>query len=389
MNAAAAQPIDSSVQPIASELPLRFAFDGPLGRLLFEHFVRDAESAQLSKKFQLYYRLRPLIPLFIRQLLQRTRNQHLNEASTAWYIQEDFEQQWLETLYAVSRDRQVVHPWPDQYDMAAVLTHDVETEEGVQFVPELAKLEEEYGLRSTWNFVPHKYPLDHGLLSELKWRGHEVGVHGYNHDGRLFESESIFETRRKPINDALQRFGASGFRAPMVHRNLKWMQQLNLSFDASCFDIDPFQAMPGGVGGVWPFFAGKLVELPYTLPQDHTLFVALGETSNRIWLEKFRWLRAMRGMALVITHPDYLKSGGRIEHYRGFLEHVAAQQDCWTAVAGEVAKWWRQRDGLEIVEQDDGTQVVGSCSNRARLISLGDLFAAQYNEMKRGPGKRK
>ena len=105
----------------------------------------------------------------------------------------------------------------------------------------------------------------------------------------------------------------------MVHRNLDWFQTLAAEYDASCFDIDPFQAMAGGVGGVWPFLVGKFVELPYTLPQDHTLFIALGDTTNSIWIRKLEYLRPLAGMALMLTHPDYLMDEHCVDAYRQFL----------------------------------------------------------------------
>ncbi|MEM8735457.1 MAG: hypothetical protein AAGG44_14585, partial [Planctomycetota bacterium] len=271
-------------------------------------------------------------------------------------------------------DRVLIHPWPDGQQMSAVLTHDVETKAGLDKVFELADVEESLGFRSCWNLIPHKYPVDPGIVAELKWRGHEVGVHGYNHDGRLFESKGLFNSRKAPINDAIQRFGSGGFRAPMVHRNLLWLQELDIDYDASCFDVDPFQAMAGGVGSVWPFFAGKFVELPYTLPQDHTLMVALGQTSPQIWIDKFKWLSRMRGMAMLITHPDYLDTQKRMDTYRQYLEFLNEQREhCWMALPQEVVTWWRQRDGMEIVN-DAGARVVGPASERASLTTLQDMY---------------
>ena len=51
----------------------------------------------------------------------------------------------------------LIHPWPDAADFAFVLTHDVETEEGLKRIPVVAAIEEELGFRSSWNLVPHKY----------------------------------------------------------------------------------------------------------------------------------------------------------------------------------------------------------------------------------------
>ncbi len=82
-----------------------------------------------------------------------------------------------------------------------------------------------------------------------------------------------FDWRAGYINKALNQYDSVGFRAPMVHRNLIWLQTLNVDYDARVSILTRFKRLPGGVGSVWPFLAGRFVELPYTLPQDHTLLV--------------------------------------------------------------------------------------------------------------------
>ena len=186
------------------------------------------------------------------------------------------------------------------------------------------------------------YAVDQGLLDDLRSRGFEIGIHGFNRDGALFWSESYFHKRAQAINVAIQRYGAAGFRAPMAHRNLRWMQALDIEFDSSCFDVDPFQAMPGGVGGMWPFIAGRFVELPYTMPQDHTLLLTLGEKSDRIWREKLEFIKQWSGMALMLTHPDYLDTQQRKDIYREFLLHFRCGEDFWHTLPRDVARWWRR-----------------------------------------------
>jgi peptidoglycan/xylan/chitin deacetylase (PgdA/CDA1 family) len=303
----------------------------------------DERVAKLSPAFRAYYMLRSLIPLSVRQLLQRTR--HV-ETSERWYYPDAFMGALTGEVAALEEGITTVHPWPDGHDFAFVLTHDVETADGMRNVLRIAELEEELGFRSSWNIVPYKYAVDRGLVRELVDRGFEIGVHGYNHDGRLFTSRRVFNARVPAINAAIESFGAVGFRAPMVHRNLEWLQALDVEYDASYFDVDPYQAMPGGIGSIWPFVAGRFVELPYTLPQDHTLFVALQERDGRIWRQKLAYLRSLSGMSLVITHPDYLDSEERIDIYRRFLLEARELAGMWRALPKEVASWWRVRDGL-------------------------------------------
>ena len=50
--------------------------------------------------------------------------------------------------------------------------------------------------------------------------------------------------------------------------------------------------------------------MPYTLPQDSTLFLVLGEITPEIWMRKLDWIAEHGGMALVDVHPDYISFNG-------------------------------------------------------------------------------
>jgi len=366
------QPNQRSADEPLHEPVYRFAFDGRLGDVL-QHFIQeDARYWKLSWKFRCYYRMRRWIPVGWRQYLQQTRNRQL-PVGDAWYYHHPF---WQEFKAALQLECQgvppaVVHPWPDGLEHAAVLTHDVEAAAGLPRVDKLARLEEQMGLRSAWYFVPAKYRIDVGMLKDLQARGHEVAVHGYNHDGRLFTSRELFRRRAAEINRVARAWQATGFRSPMMHRQLSWMQALEIDYDASCFDIDPYQAMPGGVGGVWPFVAGKFVELPCTLPQDHTLFVTLQRHTTEIWKHKYALLRSVRGMAMSLVHPDYLDTPQRWDLYRELLDQFAAAEDGWKCLPREVAQWWRAREASNVTEDS----VVGPAQDRGRAVKLADLFS--------------
>jgi glycosyltransferase involved in cell wall biosynthesis/peptidoglycan/xylan/chitin deacetylase (PgdA/CDA1 family) len=314
-------------------LHAEFPFDGRLSEFLRESLHDDICSAQLSPAFRSYYRIRKWIPTPIRNRIQQLRNQKIN-VDARWHIPQALER------VLKSLDQPVRSIWPDAAPIAFVLTHDVEELSGFERILQIAEVEEAVGLRSCWNLVPHKYPIDPAIVEELKKRGHELAIHGYNHDGKLFFDRQTFDQRLPKINAAVKRFGSTGFRAPMVHRKLVWMQSLEVEYDSSCFDVDPFQPIPGGVQNIWPFRCGRFIELPYTLPQDHTLFVTLNEPSIRIWQEKLKFLQAHHGMALMLTHPDYLTSPKRLDFYRQFLYEVREHAEAWHVLPGELARWF-------------------------------------------------
>lgn len=323
-----------------TDIDFEHFFDNPDARHWVDETVRDdACSVCLSPIYQAYYRFaRPIMPLAVRQWIQRRKKVQFDPQ---WYLPQEFVNR-LDCELNLSASDLADQLWPERASFSIGLTHDVETAEGIKNIARIADMEEELGFRSSWMFVPHKYQIDQGLIRDLKQRGFEIGIHGYNHDGKLFSSKKLFSKRIPAINQAIENFGASGFRSPMVHRNLGWQQELNIDYDTSCFDIDPFQASPGGVGMIWPFIAGKFVELPYTLPQDHTLFIRLGHQDDQVWRDKLEFLIRHHGMALMLTHPDYL--GPReLDIYRGFLEHVKSHENFWHALPRDIAQWWRSR----------------------------------------------
>ena len=236
-----------------------------------------------------------------------------------------------------------IHFWPHGRRYALVLTHDVETAIGQARVRELADIDASYGFRSSFNFVPERYALDLDLVAELRHNGFEVGVHGLKHDGRLFQSHREFLRQAERINRHVKALGASGFRAPCTHRHPGWMQALDIEYDLSFFDSDPYEPIPGGTMSLWPFEIGRFLELPYTLVQDYTLTSVLKETSPRLWLEKVDFIQRHCGMALVNTHPDYLPDRTTRDVYTAFLAAIRSRGDYWNAPAQEVARWWRAR----------------------------------------------
>ena len=213
--------------------------------------------------------------------------------------------------------------WPQGKQFAFVSTHDVELDRGQQRCPTLAGLEKELGFRSSFNFVPERYQVSPQLRSYLQEEGFEVGVHGLNHDGRLFQTRAIFAERAPRIRKYLKEWGAVGFRSPSMHHNLDWIHELNLEYDLSTFDTDPFEPQPSGVETVFPFWVqgsngnAGYMELPYTLVQDFTAFILMREKSIDVWRTKLDWIAEKGGMALVNTHPDYMSLGGRDTEHRG------------------------------------------------------------------------
>lgn len=308
--------------------------------LLHSFLLENGFDNKFSFKQKVYYNyLRPILPIGVRQKLQEKVNSKI-----IW--KKNFIDDTL--LSVLMRDRcsnETITKLKYKNDKKCVivLTHDVEEQQGFDFIPQVIELEEKYGFKSSWNIVPYKYKIDDGRINFIKQNGHEIGIHGYNHDGKLYYSEKIFNERVPYINEAIKRYGAVGFRSPQVHRNLGWLQKLNIDYDASCFDYDPFQPFPGGTGSIWPFIAGKFVELPYTLPQDHTMFYVLQQKNISIWKNKADWVAKNRGVILLITHPDYLREKNHFNMYEELLKYFKTIDCAWYCLPRELASWWKKQ----------------------------------------------
>lgn len=264
-----------------------------------------------------YYRIRPILPRFAQIHLRRF----------IAYIKRKQSARYWPINYDAGQTPKDWQGWPDGKSFAFVLTHDVETAKGLARCQKVAELEMSMGFRSSFNFLTEKYEVPATLLSFLRTNGFEIGVHGVHHDGKLFDSYVIFKERARQINYYLKKWGAVGFRAPSMHCNLEWIMELNVEYDMSTFDTDPFEPRAHGVGTIFPFLVNRsgynksFVELPYTLPQDSTLFNILRERNSDIWKRKLDWIVEKDGMALMLVHPDYMcfDPGGK----RNFEEYDA------------------------------------------------------------------
>lgn len=294
----------------------------------------------------IYYHLKPLIPrtaqiIIRRKIISIQRDKYKD----TWPIDE-----------RAARPPKGWQGWPDGKKFALVLTHDVETEKGLDNCYNLIELEKSLGFRSSFNFVAEDYEVPSELRQHLVNEGFEVGLHGLSHDGKLYSSREEFKKQAQRINHYLKEWKSVGFRSPSMHYNLKWLHDLNVEYDASTFDTDPFEPLPQGMKTIFPFWVSEngtnkgYVELPYTLPQDFTLFILMKESNIDIWKEKLDWIAEKGGMVLLITHPDYMQDKGGnvnneeylIDYYKELLEYIKTKHigQYWSVLPGDISKFW-------------------------------------------------
>jgi len=292
-----------------------------------------------------YYLLKPFIPWRIRMAMRRLRVRHKRTTyADVWPIDQ--------RAGAVPNSWP---GWPEGKRFALILTHDVEGNKGLARVEQLMNLEVKYGFRSSFNFVPEwEYRLPETLRQTVERNGFEVGVHGLEHDGKLYDSKVKFASKAARINKYVKSWNASGFRSPMMQHRLSWLHQLGVKYDASTFDTDPFEPEPDGVGTIFPFWVpgpqdSGFVELPYTLPQDFTLFSVLRERNINMWKQKLDWIAERGGMALLNTHPDFMCFEGKkardefpVSYYEEFLGYARQKYDgaFWSALPRDTARFY-------------------------------------------------
>ena len=295
---------------------------------------------------RIFYTLKPIIPRFMQLILRRKLVRfQMERCKDVWPID----------------DQAGAAPagwtgWPDGKRFALVLTHDVDTARGFGRCLALADVEERLGFRSSFNFVPLRYAIRDEVLTTLRGRGFEIGVHGLYHDGKYYESRDIFQERAKKINLYLKKWECTGYRAPCMLHKLDWFHDLHIEYDASTFDTDPFEPNSCGARTIFPFIVTgggakhRYVEMPYTMPQDFTLFILMRERNIDVWRRKLEWVVRHGGVVLMNTHPDYMNMNGqacgREEYPAGFYEQIlrhiqdAYQGQFWHVLPRDLARYW-------------------------------------------------
>ncbi len=298
----------------------------------------------------LYYDVKPFLPGPVRLAFRRSiAAVALHRSANIWPIDP-----------AAAETPRNWPGWPDGKKFALVLTHDVEGQRGLDRCESLLALEEGLGLRSSFNFIPEgSYKTPPELRQNLISKGFEVGVHDLRHDGKLYRSKTTFVSHAVRINEYLKNWNAVGFRSGFMHHDLDWLHGLNVQYDASTFDTDPFEPQPEPHGTIFPFWVEdrstgrKYVELPYTLPQDSTLFLVLRERTIDIWKRKLDWVVQHGGMVLLNTHPDYMEfgeasAGGSsypASYYSNLLSYVKEKYagQYWACLPKEMAKYMHEK----------------------------------------------
>jgi glycosyltransferase involved in cell wall biosynthesis len=351
---------------------------------------------------RIYYQVKPFIPRALRAAVRRRIALRLEaRVQDVWPIMPGSEQTppgW--------------QGWPDGKKFALVLTHDVEGPVGLRRCRRLASLESELGFRSCFNFIPAgEYVVPSELREELTSQGFEIGVHDLHHDGRLYRTWRGFVRKAQRINEYLAEWNAEGFRSGFMLHKLDWLHQLAIRYDMSTFDTDPFEPQPEGRHTIFPFFVSSpyanqaingngegYLELPYTLPQDSTLFLLLRHETSEIWIRKLDWIAKHGGMALLDTHPDYMAFQGTpdtsseypVERYRELLSYIRDRyfDNCWHALPREISSYVLDLRNKQLLRESAVSADLNRSFLQPSAVAGGVVGVAATRDHRRLRGKR-
>ncbi|MDX2257503.1 MAG: hypothetical protein NW205_01160 [Hyphomicrobiaceae bacterium] len=232
-------------------------------------------------------------------------------------------------LLADLADEPATRPGPTP----VIVSHDIDSDEGLaNLLADFLPREEARGARSANYIVPFAWDLDHGAIAEAAARGHEIGVHGYDHSSRTpFAPEAERAERLARGRSFGDRYGAAGYRAPSLMRTRALIEGLapHYRYDSSIpTSGGPFPVPNNGCASARPWrIAGGMWELPLSLPRDGSLrFLGYSpEAIARLWLASADRIRRASGVVVLLTHCEHGFSGNApmLAAYERFLDTIA------------------------------------------------------------------
>ena len=365
-----------------SEVHLPFNPVQVVENLLRERYVKqrpakNGRMVDLPIVRSTYYAVRELLPVSIRKHLQKF---YLGDWSRLlfprWPV--DFTVDTLhERILRLSMQANGIQRmpfiwfWPNGAPNALIVTHDVETAAGRDFTRELIDLDEAHGIRASFQVIPEKrYEVPDEYVALIRSRGFEFNIHDLNHDGQLYQERQLFLQRSKKINSYVKKFATNGFRAGVMYRNLDWYDAYEMSYDMSMPNVAHLEPQRGGCCTVFPYFVGKILEIPLTTCQDYSLFQILNDYSIDLWKQQLALLRKRNGLMSFIAHPDYLIDASARKVYESllqYLQQMVQREKIWMALPGEVDQWWRARSQMHLVQAEGRWTVEGPQSDQAKV----------------------
>ncbi len=373
--------VSQDVTTQGSSIFLPFNPTEVIDNLRLEHYAKHLICSGLSPWRQslrdLYYFARPFMHLSVRKHIQRAYLRGWQNISfPRWPVDttvEDLsEELLLLSMKAKGIDRlPFVWFWPKGVRGCVVMTHDVETERGYNLCGELMNMDDSLGFKASFQLVPEgSYKVCAARIQEIRNKAFEVNIQDFNHDGQLYRDRKQFLRRVEKINRYGHSYGAKGFRAAVLYRNLNWYHALDFSYDMSVPNVAHLDPQRGGCCTVLPYFVGDILEIPLTTTQDYMLFHLLDDYSLNLWKAQTEAILKKNGLISFLIHPDFVMEKKAHDVYGdllSFLRQLGCEEQLWFALPGEVDQWWRARSKMRVVHHGGQWRIEGPGAERAVL----------------------
>jgi peptidoglycan-N-acetylglucosamine deacetylase len=264
--------------------------------------------------------------------------------------------------------------WPEGVRAAACFTFDLDAESPILFehpeaadwldvmshqaygprtgVPRLLRLLDRQGLRATF-FVPgytaERWPA---AVRSIRDAGHEIGHHGYLHEGA--HGASVDEQERRLVRglealDGVLGMRPTGYRGPMwelTSDTLPLLAKHGFAYDAGLMDADhPYLLATSEMPG-----APAIVELPghWSLDDWEPYAYLPGITGSGViaspdevvgrWTLELEALVAEGGLFMLTNHPFVSGRASRAAALERLIARAKAIDGLWIATAAEIAE---------------------------------------------------
>ncbi|MDQ5848126.1 MAG: polysaccharide deacetylase family protein [Pseudomonadota bacterium] len=292
------------------------------------------------------------------------RRAYFGFAETTWdSAQADLDAMLLGTLDWLGRKPIVMKSaWPHPHQAALLLEMDTEDkfENSVRFAAVL----ERFGIRGTFYSLTSEAIRYPNVVKRLASR-HEIAYHAEVHTGFAKLARKQQDERLKSMIKQMSRLlpdasAATGFRAPLEEYDATTEELLRAN------GLRHHAASPAARDDMLPGFSSAepglpsdkaLVVLPRTWHDDIKLFTTgllKGAPAEQMLLASLQDTLAMRGFGLLSLHTQQFYAGSVMERATPrLLESVANHGDqIWTAPGEEIARWWRDREAVQILARD-------------------------------------
>ena len=238
------------------------------------------------------------------------------------------------------------------------------------------------------------------LLTEIANAGAEIGIHGYVHNDyrTLSGQEQYIQTEKaikvfKKTNMAFE-----GFRNPYLgwtEESLDVFSQLGFTYDSNdavfhdvvdlkefspllqsgfAKSLELFQAVPCSAYALRPYFAGKILRIPTSIPDDEMLFDRLRITNAQVgavWSSVMQRVYDLGGIYTLNLHPE------RATLCKPALQALLTASrkqtlPVWVTSLKDVATWWKERSQFRwriTSKSADRWLVEAECTERATLVA--------------------